>query len=116
MTAQTFLAAVEADLSTWAGDAVHFVEGEASVVWTFVLPLIQTMAPVAWSQAVPIIVQAIEDVGTGNLADLETSVLNKAEALGVSVFKSLDSAVVQAIIAVVQGFHPAVAKPAPPAA
>ncbi|HUZ11564.1 MAG TPA: hypothetical protein VMU93_01770 [Caulobacteraceae bacterium] len=112
MSLQSFVHAAEKDLEIWAGDGVHFVEGAAVTAWSFVLPFVQALAPIAWTQAVPIIVQAIEDVGAGSLADLETSVLNKAQALGVTLFQELDAEIVQALVAVVRAFRP---RPAPSA-
>lgn len=114
MSLPTFLEKIGADIGAWAGDALHFVESGASLAWNFVLPFVQALEPIAWAQAVPIIVQAIEDVGSGDLEDLETSVLNKAEALGVTLFKELDSDVVQALIAVVRAFQPKAAVAATP--
>jgi len=112
-TRESFLAAAAHDIETWAGDALHFVEGAAVTAWNFVTPFVRALEPIAWTQAVPIILQAIADVGSGDLADLETSVLNKAEALGVALFKDLDSAVVQALIAIVRASTPVPASPKP---
>ena len=113
MSLQTFIATVEKDVSVWVGDATHFVEHFASAAWSVTLPILQALAPVEWAQAVPIILQALVDVETGNLADLETSVLNKASALGVTIFKDFTSREIQAIIGIVQAFHPDAPKPAP---
>lgn len=113
MSLQTFVDGIGARIKTWIGNDVKFVEGAAVAVWDVTLPIVETMAPIEWAQAVPIIVQAITDIGTGNLADIETSVLMKAEALGVTIFKDFSSRETQAIIGLVQAFHPQFATPTP---
>ena len=96
-------------LTTWAGEGAALIEDGAVKAWEFVHPFLTALEPSAWAQALPIITEAIEDVADGDLADLETAVLNKAEGLGVTLFKDLDSAVVQALIAAVKAFRPAAA-------
>ncbi len=93
----------------------HTSQQYLGVAWNFLHPFITALEPQAWAQAVPIIAQALTDIGSGDLADLETSVLMKAEAAGLSIFKTLDSNVIQALIAVVRAVSPGAASliPAP---
>jgi hypothetical protein len=111
------------EAEAWVGNTSTQYVG---IAWNFLHPFITALEPQAWAQAVPIIAQALLDVGSGNLVDLETSVLNKAEALGLSIFSTLDSNIIQALIAVVKAVSPGpaalipapapVPTPAPPAA
>lgn len=105
MSLHSFLVGVEEKIASWIGPAETFIETEAHLAWGYVHPFIVALEPSAWAAAVPIIVEAVQDIGNGDFADLETNVLNRAEALGVTVFRELDSAVVQAIIAMVKAFH-----------
>ena len=51
---------------------------------------------------IPVIIEAINDVSNGDLADIETAVLNKIEVLGLTFLEGVKSAVIQALIAMVR--------------
>ncbi|MDR3512611.1 MAG: hypothetical protein P4L73_13330 [Caulobacteraceae bacterium] len=102
-----FIQTAEADIAKWFGEGVALVEDGAVMAWKFVHPFITALEPSAWAAALPIIIQAITDIASGDIADIETAVLNKAEALGLSLFDTLKGDVLQAIIAAVKAFHPA---------
>lgn len=87
-------------------EIVDFVKGagamlsaDAQILFTAFSVIWATLAPAEWAVFKPIVVEAITDAFDGDLADLETSVLLKAEAAGVDFLKKLDSAALQAVLA-----------------
>lgn len=87
-------------------EIVDFVKGagvmlsaDAKILFTAFATIWETLAPSEWAILQPIIVEAITDVFDGDFADLETVVLQKAEAAGVTFLEKLDSAALQAVLA-----------------
>lgn len=87
-------------------EIVNFVQGaeamlsaDAKILWTAFSTIWATLAPSEWATFQPIVTEAITDIFDGDLADLETAVLLKAEAVGVDFLKKLDSAALQAVLA-----------------
>jgi hypothetical protein len=58
--------------------------------------------PAQWAILQGLIVEAIQDIQSGDLADIETAVLNKAEAAAHDFVTEMESAVLQALIAMVR--------------
>ena len=100
-----FLHTAETDLTTWLGEAEADVVAGAEQAWALIAPALKALEPAAWAQALPIILQAIADIANGDLADIETSVLNKAEVVGLTIFEDIKGVILQAVIALVKAFH-----------
>ena len=113
MTIQTFLATVEADIVK----DVHWVEGETgaamTAIWNVVKPAFLAFEPTVVRDvlgAVTIFLQTAETalLNGGNLADLETALLNDLEAEGSLLLKdaqSLGSDILQALIGLAKAAH-----------
>jgi len=96
--------------ANWIESVVRAVEDEiialetqivldGKLLWQTFSTIWSTLAPHEWVVIEPIIVKAIEDIFNGDFADLETSVLLRAEAAGIDFLKKLDSAALQAVLA-----------------
>ena len=96
--------------NTWIEAAVQIIETEikaletqividGKLIWQTFSTIWVTLAPNEWAAIEPIIIKAIEDVFNGDFADLETSVLQRAEVAGIDFLKKLDSAALQAVLA-----------------
>ena len=94
----------------WIEKAVQLVETEAAalgtqavvdgkLLWNAFSAIWQTLAPSEWAIIEPIIQEAITDAFNGDFGDLEQVVLQKAELAGVDFLKKLDSAALQAVLA-----------------
>lgn len=97
--------------TNWIETAVESVETEikslevqatidGKLIWNTFSTIWKTLAPTEWATLEPIIIKAITDSFNGDFADLETSVLSEAEAAGITFLKALDSAALQAILAI----------------
>lgn len=87
---------------SWIANAFEGIKAlavaDGLILWNAFKTIIETLEPHEWATLEPIIVQAIEDVFNGDLADLETAVLQRAEAAGVDFLKRLDSAGLQVVL------------------
>ncbi len=92
---QAVITTVEAEITALETQAV--IDGK--LLWNTFVTIWGTLAPHEWAAIEPIIAQAITDVFNGDFADLETAVLQKAEVAGVDFLKKLDSASLQAVLA-----------------
>lgn len=85
-------------IETAIKDVEAIAEADGKIIWNAFATIWATFAPAEWAIFEPIVVQAITDVFKGDLADLETAVLMKAEAAGVDFLKKLDSAALQIVL------------------
>lgn len=97
--------------TNWIQSAVEIVETEikaleeqieidGKLIWNTFATIWATLAPGEWAKLEPIIIEAITDAFNGDFADLETAVLQKAEVAGIDFLKKLDSAALQAVLAI----------------
>ncbi len=75
------------------------VEIDGKLLWNTFATIWATLAPAEWAVLEPIIIKAITDSFNGDFADLETAVLQEAEVAGIEFLKKLDSAALQAVLA-----------------
>lgn len=96
--------------TNWIEEAVQAVETELTaletqvsidgkLLWQAFKTIWLTLEPSEWAAVEPIIVEAVTDVFDGDFADLEQVVLQKAETAGITFLKKLDSAALQAVLA-----------------
>lgn len=90
---------IEADIVAEWGNIEALVVADAEILYNAFKTIWLTLAPSEWAILKPIVEEAISDVFNGDFADLETQVLMKAEAAGVDFLKKLDSAAIQAVLA-----------------
>lgn len=76
------------------------VEIDGKLIWNTFATIWATLAPAEWAKIEPIIIKAITDSFNGDFADLETAVLQEAEVAGIDFLKKLDSAALQAVLAI----------------
>ena len=60
------------------------------------------LLPAQYATLKALIVEVLTDVADGDIADIETAVLNKAEAAALGFVRALGSSVLQAVIAIVK--------------
>ena len=94
-----FFDTIKADIEAAWGDTKAIVSADALILWNAIKTIWLTLAPAEWATLQPIIAEAITDGFDGDFADLETKVLLKAEAAGVDFLEKLDSAALQAVLA-----------------
>lgn len=98
-------------MSNWIQAAIEIVETEikeietqieidGKLIWNTFATIWATLAPAEWALLEPIIIKAITDSFNGDFADLETVVLQEAEVVGIDFLKKLDSAALQAVLAI----------------
>ena len=92
-----------------AKGVVAEVEADGKIIWNGFVIIWETLGPSEWAILEPIVVEAISDAFNGDLADLETTVLMKAEAAGVDFLKKLDSAALQIVLGLFTKAPPPVA-------
>ena len=104
----TLIATIEADLKAAWGDIETTAEGvltaaeqDALTVWSDFKAIVTAALPTEYSTLKQFILQALTDVTDGDLADIETAVLNLAKETE-SWVENIGSATLQAIIAVVK--------------
>ena len=96
------LQTIEEDLKVAWIDVEGFVESEALVVWDAIKVVFTAVLPSQWIIISGLLAELEADIITGNIADIETALLNKAEAQELKWIIDLGSKVLQAIIAVFQ--------------
>jgi hypothetical protein len=102
----TFIQTVEADLTAAWGVIVGTVESDAAVLWGDFKSIFTAMLPAQYTVLQGLVVELITDVATGDIADIETALLNKAETEELAWIKSLGSATLQAVIGVIKAGAP----------
>ncbi len=102
----TFISTVEADIQKAWGTLAADVEKDALTIWADFRAIVTAALPTEYNTLKQFIVQALANVTDGDLADVETEVLNLAAATEKWV-ENIGSATLQAIIAVVKAGLPA---------
>lgn len=92
---QAIVATAEAEIKSLETQ----IEIDGKLVWNTFITIWITLAPAEWAALEPIIIKAITDSFNGDFADLETTVLQQAETAGIDFLKKLDSAALQAVLA-----------------
>jgi hypothetical protein len=92
---------IEDDLKAAWGAIEPTVEADALTVWADFRAIVTAALPTEYSALKVFILQALADVTDGDLADVETAVLNLAKETE-SWVQNIGSATLQAIIAVVK--------------
>lgn len=95
----TIIDEIKTEIEAVWGDAEAIVTADAKILWNAFKTIWLTLAPSEWATLQPIIAEAITDGFDGDFGDLETNALMKAEAAGVDFLKKLDSAALQAVLA-----------------
>lgn len=95
------------DIKTAWGDLETLVVDDAEVAWNAIKTIWLKLAPAEWVTIQGLIKEALADVEDGDFADIETSVLLKAEASGATFVAGLGSAAIQAIIGIFKSNVPA---------
>lgn len=97
----TLIDTIEKDLESAWGVIAPTVEQDALTIWADFRAIITALLPAEYSTLKTLILAAIVDVADGDIADIETSVLNAAVSTAAWVLQ-IGSATLQAIIAVVK--------------
>jgi hypothetical protein len=104
----TLISTIEADLeaawgviATDASGVLSDAEKDALVIWEDFRAIVTAVLPTEYSSLKVFILQALKDVTDGDLADIETAVLNLAKDSEAWILQ-IGSATLQAIIAVVK--------------
>ncbi|HEX4179693.1 MAG TPA: hypothetical protein VHY32_02775 [Caulobacteraceae bacterium] len=100
-TIEADLKAAWGDIATTAEGVVSAAESEALTVWSDFKAIVTAALPTEYSTLKQFILTALADVTDGDLADVETAVLNLAHQTE-SWVENIGSATLQAIIAVVK--------------
>jgi len=87
------------DLSAAWGDITGAVEADALSAWGFFKPFITQLEANQWTILSGLFSEAASDVGTGNISDLLTVVLNKAVSEEFAWVQTLETDVLTAIAA-----------------
>ncbi|MGI8840672.1 MAG: hypothetical protein ACR2F8_07835 [Caulobacteraceae bacterium] len=98
----TLIQTIEADLSAVWGGIVHAVETDAVILWNDFKATFTSLLPAQYAIFKSLALEAIADVAGGDFADLETAVLNKAEAAGIAFVADLTSPTIQALLAMLK--------------
>jgi hypothetical protein len=98
----TLIATIENDLKTAWGDLVGVVETDAETLWADFKGIVTALLPSQYAILQGLVAELLTDVATGDIADIETALLNKAETEELAWIKNLGSEVLQAIIGVVK--------------
>lgn len=94
-----FIANIETELTVAWGDLTQIAESDFGTLKSALLGIATKMIPAQWSILQALATEAIADIEGGDLADLETALLNKAEAQELAWIKELGSEVLQAALA-----------------
>jgi hypothetical protein len=100
-TIETDLKAAWGDIESTAEGVLSVTEQDALTVWSDFKAIVTAALPTEYSTLKQFILTALADVTDGDLADVETAVLNLARA-SESWVENIGSATLQAIIAVVR--------------
>jgi hypothetical protein len=93
---------IEGDLKKAWGAVEGVVTKDAATLWNDAKVLLTRLAPAEYAILKGFIQTAVKDVITGDVADIETAVLNAAEAAGAAFISGLGSPLLQAFIAMVK--------------
>lgn len=95
-----FLNALWAKIQAAWGKAEPILEAEGEVLLNAFQTVWLALQPGEMATLYPIIMEAIADVADGDIADIETQVLMKAETAGITFLENLGSGVLQALIGI----------------
>ena len=98
----TLIQTIEADLATVWGAVVHTVEADAVILWNDFKATFTSLLPAEYAIFKSLAAEAFADVTSGDFADLETAVLNRAEAAGIAFVENLTSPTLQALLAMLK--------------
>ncbi len=98
----TLIQTIEADLAAVWGGIVHTVEADAVTLWNDFKATFTALAPAEYAIFKSLAVRAFRDVAGGDFADLESAVLNNAEAAGIAFIEDLTSPTIQALLAMLK--------------
>jgi hypothetical protein len=93
-----FRAALEKDWGAFATIA----STDLSAIFNTVVGILTSMGPTELAALIALAKEALTDVANGDFADIETSVLLKAEQQGLAFVKALGSSVLQTVIGIVK--------------
>ncbi len=93
-----FKAALEKDWGAFATIA----STDLSAIFNTVVGILTSMGPAELAALIALAKEALTDVADGDFADIETSVLLKAEQQGLAFVKTLGSSVLQTVIGIVK--------------
>ena len=93
-----FKAALEKEWGAFATIA----STDLSVIFNTVVGILTSMGPTELAALIALAKEALTDVANGDFADIETSVLLKAEQQGLAFVKALGSSVLQTVIGIVK--------------
>ena len=93
---------VKTDVSAWAGVAGSFLEGLGLKMLLAAKTVILSLTPALLVEFQSLVVSALKDVTSGDLADIETAVVTMASADLKAALASFGSQWVQALIVIVQ--------------
>jgi hypothetical protein len=93
---------IETDLKAAWGDIEGAIEKDAVALWADFTKTLVALLPAQYATLKALIIEVLTDVATGDIADIETAVLNKAEAAALGFVRALGSSVLQAVIGIVK--------------
>ena len=95
------LQTIETDLKTIWVDVEHFVEGEADILWADFKIVLTALLPSQYTILRNFVLQVLPEVATGDIAAVETAILNLAVVQELTWIENLGSAMIQAVVALV---------------
>ena len=98
----SFLDNVVADIEAVWVKAEGFVEAEAIQAWQAFRGIFEGLLPAQWTILQGLIQRAEVDILNGDIADLETALLNEAAKQELAWVRELGSEVIQAFLAIVR--------------
>ena len=98
----SLITTIENDLTAAWGEIVGIVENDALVLWGDFKSIFTAMLPAQYTILQGLVIELLTDVATGDIADIETALLNKAETEELAWIKNLGSQDLQAVIAVIK--------------
>jgi hypothetical protein len=91
---------IETDLEAAWGKIEGTIESDAQALWGDFKNIVTALLPEQHAILSGLIARAMTDIESGDIADIETALLNMAEVQELAWAKELGSAVLQALIAV----------------
>ncbi len=64
--------------------------------------MVTALVPKQYAEVKVLVLRIMSDIGDGDIADIETALLNAAETAGINYLEGMGSPAIQAIIAVVR--------------
>ena len=103
----TLIQTIETDIQTAWVDVEGFVEQEAVTIWDTLKVVFLGLLPAQWTILTGLLVEVEKDITTGDIADLETGLLNAAETEELAWVHELGTELLQAVIAILKAQTPA---------